>query len=277
MLTGEWSLEVFFFFFSSRRRHTRLQGDWSSDVCSSDDQNILALRRQLKRRLGFSGAAKRESEHTRRFAAGDDSLHAGAGVVMLLVFLRRRLVRREIPVPKVERELAALAQLHRPTRKPVAALLRVGEIVPDALDGAGQRAHEAHLRWAGELAVYIVCFHDEVLFFRFCSFDSSSARNSHSRASSRCDQTDRVFSSQASRSPKPSGLRACTRDWPSARTVTSPASCSTFRCWEIAGALMSNSSTSSPAVRSRTASSSTIRRRFGSAMARRLCMPALFK
>src|SRR3989454_1217157 len=24
------------FFFSSRRRHTRLQGDWSSDVCSSD-------------------------------------------------------------------------------------------------------------------------------------------------------------------------------------------------------------------------------------------------
>src|SRR5688500_20382469 len=27
---------VFSFFFSSRRRHTRLQGDWSSDVCSSD-------------------------------------------------------------------------------------------------------------------------------------------------------------------------------------------------------------------------------------------------
>src|SRR5256885_6997271 len=26
----------FMFFFSSRRRHTRLQGDWSSDVCSSD-------------------------------------------------------------------------------------------------------------------------------------------------------------------------------------------------------------------------------------------------
>src|SRR5256885_4898130 len=27
------------FFFSSRRRHTRLQGDWSSDVCSSDLSN----------------------------------------------------------------------------------------------------------------------------------------------------------------------------------------------------------------------------------------------
>src|SRR3989454_540295 len=32
-----------FFFFSSRRRHTRLQGDWSSDVCSSDlTRGILA-------------------------------------------------------------------------------------------------------------------------------------------------------------------------------------------------------------------------------------------
>src|SRR5205807_7255799 len=30
------SLFFLFFFFSSRRRHTRLQGDWSSDVCSSD-------------------------------------------------------------------------------------------------------------------------------------------------------------------------------------------------------------------------------------------------
>src|SRR5574341_1312536 len=32
-----------FFFFSSRRRHTRLVGDWSSDVCSSD----LAIARAL--------------------------------------------------------------------------------------------------------------------------------------------------------------------------------------------------------------------------------------
>src|SRR5256885_11982062 len=28
--------QIDIFFFSSRRRHTRLQGDWSSDVCSSD-------------------------------------------------------------------------------------------------------------------------------------------------------------------------------------------------------------------------------------------------
>src|SRR5205807_4807893 len=31
------------FFFSSRRRHTRLQGDWSSDVCSSDLVGLLVL------------------------------------------------------------------------------------------------------------------------------------------------------------------------------------------------------------------------------------------
>src|SRR5256885_7321372 len=32
------------FFFSSRRRHTRLQGDWSSDVCSSDLQSPPGVR-----------------------------------------------------------------------------------------------------------------------------------------------------------------------------------------------------------------------------------------
>src|SRR5256885_446047 len=32
-----------YFFFSSRRRHTRLQGDWSSDVCSSDLLNLKGV------------------------------------------------------------------------------------------------------------------------------------------------------------------------------------------------------------------------------------------
>src|SRR5256885_10415023 len=36
MSSDDISLLCIFFFFSSRRRHTRLQGDWSSDVCSSD-------------------------------------------------------------------------------------------------------------------------------------------------------------------------------------------------------------------------------------------------
>src|SRR5256885_9630523 len=37
-----------FFFFSSRRRHTRLQGDWSSDVCSSDLYDDLAPSQQTQ-------------------------------------------------------------------------------------------------------------------------------------------------------------------------------------------------------------------------------------
>src|SRR5688500_20090798 len=35
------------FFFSSRRRHTRLQGDWSSDVCSSDLETIEITEKDL--------------------------------------------------------------------------------------------------------------------------------------------------------------------------------------------------------------------------------------
>src|SRR5256885_2652594 len=37
---------IYFFFFSSRRRHTRLQGDWSSDVCSSDLPEARTFRLQ---------------------------------------------------------------------------------------------------------------------------------------------------------------------------------------------------------------------------------------
>src|SRR6266850_4597676 len=54
---------MFFFFFSSRRRHTRLQGDWSSDVCSSD------LRRS--RRPGPV-----EQRFTARVAPGAEVPHA---------------------------------------------------------------------------------------------------------------------------------------------------------------------------------------------------------
>src|ERR1022692_4999541 len=37
---------IIFFFFSSRRRHTRLQGDWSSDVCSSDLKRTQTISRK---------------------------------------------------------------------------------------------------------------------------------------------------------------------------------------------------------------------------------------
>src|SRR3989454_11015263 len=43
------------FFFSSRRRHTRLQGDWSSDVCSSDLRELILDVRDVSYR--YPGAA----------------------------------------------------------------------------------------------------------------------------------------------------------------------------------------------------------------------------
>src|SRR2546426_6683911 len=47
------------FFFSSRRRHTRLQGDWSSDVCSSDLDAHERLR-ELERREAELTARREE-------------------------------------------------------------------------------------------------------------------------------------------------------------------------------------------------------------------------
>src|ERR1022692_5246661 len=47
------SIGIFFFFFSSRRRHTRLQGDWSSDVCSCDLWEDAARKSPGKQRVHF--------------------------------------------------------------------------------------------------------------------------------------------------------------------------------------------------------------------------------
>src|SRR5688500_3659225 len=57
-----------FFFFSSRRRHTRLQGDWSSDVCSSD--------------LGAAARVDLDGVYGRRALAA----YAAAALASLLLF-----------------------------------------------------------------------------------------------------------------------------------------------------------------------------------------------
>src|SRR2546426_5680502 len=58
-----------FFFFSSRRRHTRLQGDWSSDVCSSDllinNAGIMAC---PETRVGPGWEAQFATNHLGHFA-----------------------------------------------------------------------------------------------------------------------------------------------------------------------------------------------------------------
>src|SRR5215467_5861467 len=77
-------VQIFFFFFSSRRRHTRLQGDWSSDVCSSD------LRRRERFRSGPRGTALCHRGDDRTAFAG----HASA--LMSLVALCSSLLRKVI-------------------------------------------------------------------------------------------------------------------------------------------------------------------------------------
>ena len=51
---------MYFFFFSSRRRHTRLQGDWSSDVCSSDltDPIDNSISQKQGIRIGFTDGSR---------------------------------------------------------------------------------------------------------------------------------------------------------------------------------------------------------------------------
>src|ERR1039457_7315449 len=51
------------FFFSSRRRHTRLQGDWSSDVCSSDLRSPRPVRARNSPNPGRVPECRSE-EHT---------------------------------------------------------------------------------------------------------------------------------------------------------------------------------------------------------------------
>src|SRR3989454_11307838 len=68
-----------FFFFSSRRRHTRLQGDWSSDVCSSDLE-IAATRRYAfyapRRPDGLTPAERWFAETGTVVLASDDATAA---------------------------------------------------------------------------------------------------------------------------------------------------------------------------------------------------------
>src|ERR1039457_7366747 len=57
-------VHIIFFFFSSRRRHTRLQGGWISDVCSSDLPVFAGLaefeRELIKERTGTGRIAAKE-------------------------------------------------------------------------------------------------------------------------------------------------------------------------------------------------------------------------
>src|SRR5256885_7094652 len=66
-------MNMIFFFFASRRRHTRLQGDWSSDVCSSDLQVLSRRTKNNPVLIGDPGVGKTAIAEglAQRIVAGD--------------------------------------------------------------------------------------------------------------------------------------------------------------------------------------------------------------
>src|SRR2546426_2815852 len=92
----------YFFFFSSRRRHTRLQGDWSSDVCSSDLRGDRGDEAAAQRAGGGErgrdqprGAAAREARQERfEPAAISGTSHQGGRLAMTKSELIARLAQR---------------------------------------------------------------------------------------------------------------------------------------------------------------------------------------
>src|SRR5256885_9492838 len=88
------------FFFSSRRRHTRLQGDWSSDVCSSDLGYLGGLA-SLGICLAYITAAQRSGQPAALFVPVTMLITAGFFAVAAtptFLFLRERAV----PPPATE-------------------------------------------------------------------------------------------------------------------------------------------------------------------------------
>src|SRR5256885_7154193 len=106
------------FFFSSRRRHTILQGDWSSDVCSSDLP--AAVPADLGRLPPGQGHAHREVQG---HAAG----------------LQRRLTPGPVPMKKQPADAGCwLSGIGRPHGQLVA--VRIGEV-----DRKSTRLNSSHL------------------------------------------------------------------------------------------------------------------------------------
>src|SRR5260221_14268802 len=56
LIIFKFFLRFIIFFFSSRRRHTRSLCDWSSDVCSSDLENIDLTNWDLQLPIGSAGS-----------------------------------------------------------------------------------------------------------------------------------------------------------------------------------------------------------------------------
>src|SRR6478735_9851425 len=77
-------------------------------------------------------------------AACDLPVDDGAAVILPVFFRHHFLVRGQLGMIESQRRTPADAQIHVARGKPFSALLRLGEIGPDAFDRAGQQELEAN-------------------------------------------------------------------------------------------------------------------------------------
>src|SRR2546426_2620832 len=119
---------MLFFFFSSRRRHTRLQGDWSSDVCSSD----LVRRADVLVRNGLEEDAwidviVRGAANPRLLRGSPNVVEASQGIRVL-----------KVPAGHVDRSLGDVHPLGSPhyTLDPDNAVIVTGNIAAGPAPGA---------------------------------------------------------------------------------------------------------------------------------------------
>src|SRR5256885_5407505 len=92
---GRSSLAMRTLFFSSRRRHTRLQGDWSSDVCSSDLFTVLVTAAAEGEVLDDAAVGGRDDEDRERGRCGKEDGEIRVLAQVLERFLRAVCRRRE--------------------------------------------------------------------------------------------------------------------------------------------------------------------------------------
>src|SRR5256885_11028150 len=111
-----------FFFFSSRRRHTRLQGDWSSDVCSSDLDVVTVRSHQMAQAF--------EELKLRELARGRPGLDRLAQALQQQYGLRPLLVGKADRAAKLLRDLesGALAQVARGGREVAVVAVEQGSV-----------------------------------------------------------------------------------------------------------------------------------------------------
>src|SRR5581483_9888966 len=112
-----------------------------------DEEDVLALRRELVGHLGVAAAVALLAPvpGVREEAVGLEAREgAFEGALAAPLVALGDFAAGELRVVELQADLAAEAQVELARGEPARALVRLGDVAPDALDGAGQQALEPH-------------------------------------------------------------------------------------------------------------------------------------